>query len=152
MEDFFSKNSPLSSLSYVYRGVRLSNLENFNMDPDSVTFVSWDLDKSMNYFLSPASEEDRKNELPVLLAIQLNPGMPVIRTKFASELILPSGSYFEQIGEPIFLKNIFCREDLKDKIGVILNVRCLPRKRTRMQYLYKNGNPVYQRKDKWEEQ
>ena len=151
MEDFFSRNSPLSSLSYVYRGLRLSNLESLNMDPDSVTFVSWDLDKSMNYFLNPASEDDRNNEIPVLLAIQLNPGMPVIRTKFTSELILPSGSYFEQIGEPIFLKNIFCREDMKDKIGAILHVQCLPKKRTRMQYLYKNGIPVYKKEDQWED-
>lgn len=147
MEDFFRSNSPLSRESYVFRGMRISSMEDLDLDPDTVTFVTWDIDKALNYFFSPASDEDKENSMPVLLVIKLDPGTPIIRTRFPQELVLPTGSYFKLLGNPILLHNIFCHEQMKGNVGAILNVQYIPTKRKRTHQLYREDIPLFQHED-----
>ena len=136
MENFFQQNSSLTKTAFVFRGMRLSSLNDLNMDPDTVTFVTWDLEKALQYFFTPASFEDQSNDTPILLVIRLEPGTPVIRTRFPEELVLPTGSYFEPEAEPIMLQDIFCYKENLGQAGAIVHVRCLPTKRGRVGPLY----------------
>lgn len=102
MEDFFINNGcVLSEDCYVFRGIKLDDLNKINNDPDTVTFVTWVLDKALTYFFSPAGgvgADDYTNTSSILLIIKLFKGTPIIRTDFDDELILKHTSIFINTG------------------------------------------------------
>lgn len=75
---------------FVFRGLRLNHPDHLQHDLNTVTFVSWDLSKAMNYAVSDTgtSNADEKS-YPVLCVIRCYDGMPIIRTQYDGELILP---------------------------------------------------------------
>ncbi len=98
-EDYFVKDGcVLKSDAYVFRGLRLRNLNQLKNDPDSVTFVGYDIEKAMKYFESPAATAVLEDDIPLLMIIRLPKGVPIMRTRFDGELILPSQYMFKPYG------------------------------------------------------
>lgn len=93
MEQCFIKHqSIVESDLFVFRGVRVDNRDKLIHDNNSVTFASWSITKALNYAYSPAVESAKYRDRPILMIIQLKKGVPIIRTQYSEEIILPISS------------------------------------------------------------
>lgn len=93
----FSRLVPLMNSAFVFRGVRVPSQVNLNLDLDTVTFATWNVEKALLYASKRSTTVFQTDELTsFLMVIRCYEGMPVIRTRFSDELVLPRNTQLYQ--------------------------------------------------------
>ncbi len=108
-QDYFSRHAQLTvtekSPVFIFRGALTANLNSLKLDLNTVTFATWKVEKALKYALrsSTTFKSDKNEQNPIqsiLMVIQCYDGMPVIRTKYDDEIVLPRNTQLYKNSQP----------------------------------------------------